>query len=98
MISKNLQRLLLAGAVIALGACNKAVTGYGNNSATAETKTTAATDTRPCGLGYFPGAITQLRAASAARCYAGNFQTSQIDSFRSMLTALSGIVMIGSGK
>src|SRR5437879_3595717 len=43
MISKNLQRLLLAGAVLALGACNKAGTGFGSNSATAETKTTAAT-------------------------------------------------------
>jgi hypothetical protein len=43
MTWKNLQIALLAGAAISVGACNKGATTYGNNTATAETKTTSAT-------------------------------------------------------
>src|SRR5437868_3143167 len=43
MTSKRLCVLAVTGGMIVLGACNKAGTSYGNNSATAETKTTTAT-------------------------------------------------------
>jgi hypothetical protein len=43
MTSKSLRIVLLAGAVIAVGACNKASSGIsGNNTAAAETKTSSA--------------------------------------------------------
>jgi hypothetical protein len=43
MTSKSLQIALLAGAVMTVGGCNKAGTTYGNNTASAETKTTSST-------------------------------------------------------
>jgi hypothetical protein len=47
MTSKRLRMLLLAGAVIAAGACNKAGTYGVSNTAAAETKTTTATSSDP---------------------------------------------------
>ena len=44
MTIETLKILLLAGSVIALGACNKTVASDGNNTATAETKTSSAAD------------------------------------------------------
>jgi hypothetical protein len=44
MTSKNSRIVLLASAVIAVGACNKAGPAGGNNTATAETKTASATN------------------------------------------------------
>ena len=42
MTSKGVRMTVLAGAVIAVGACNKAGDTYGNSTAATETKTTAA--------------------------------------------------------
>lgn len=45
MTSTSLRILLMAGAALAVGACNKAGTTYGNTSTTAETNTTTASTT-----------------------------------------------------